>query len=280
MQHTKKRPGLLWTILFTILSVLYLYPMLMILQNSFKTETAITTAAAFQLPTAETFAGLSNYINAIAAKGFLKSFGYSLIISLTSVALILLCCSMCAWYITRVQSILSKTMYYLCVFSMVVPFQMVMFTLSRMADTLRLNTPLNICIIYLGFGAGLAVFMFCGFVKSIPIEIEEAAMIDGCNPAQTYFSIVFPILKPTMISVAILEAMWVWNDYLLPTLVLDIKKYRTIPMLIQYFRGSYGRVEMGPMMACIMLTILPIVIFYLLCQKYIIEGVVAGAVKG
>ncbi|MEG2653844.1 MAG: carbohydrate ABC transporter permease, partial [Ruthenibacterium sp.] len=182
--------------------------------------------------------------------------------------------------ITRVQSILSKTMYYLCVFSMVVPFQMVMFTLSRMADTLRLNTPLNICIIYLGFGAGLAVFMFCGFVKSIPIEIEEAAMIDGCNPAQTYFSIVFPILKPTMISVAILEAMWVWNDYLLPTLVLDIKKYRTIPMLIQYFRGSYGRVEMGPMMACIMLTILPIVIFYLLCQKYIIEGVVAGAVKG
>ncbi|MEG2393921.1 MAG: carbohydrate ABC transporter permease, partial [Ruthenibacterium sp.] len=208
------------------------------------------------------------------------SFGYSLIISLTSVALILLCCSMCAWYITRVQSILSKTMYYLCVFSMVVPFQMVMFTLSRMADTLRLNTPLNICIIYLGFGAGLAVFMFCGFVKSIPIEIEEAAMIDGCNPAQTYFSIVFPILKPTMISVAILEAMWVWNDYLLPTLVLDIKKYRTIPMLIQYFRGSYGRVEMGPMMACIMLTILPIVIFYLLCQKYIIEGVVAGAVKG
>ncbi|MEG0769290.1 MAG: carbohydrate ABC transporter permease [Ruthenibacterium sp.] len=280
MQHTKKRPGLLWTILFTILSVLYLYPMLMILQNSFKTETAITTAAAFQLPTAETFAGLSNYINAIAAKGFLKSFGYSLLISLTSVALILLCCSMCAWYITRVQSVLSKTMYYLCVFSMVVPFQMVMFTLSRMADTLRLNTPLNICIIYLGFGAGLAVFMFCGFVKSIPIEIEEAAMIDGCNPAQTYFSIVFPILKPTMISVAILEAMWVWNDYLLPTLVLDIKKYRTIPMLIQYFRGSYGRVEMGPMMACIMLTILPIVIFYLLCQKYIIEGVVAGAVKG
>ncbi|MEG2286672.1 MAG: carbohydrate ABC transporter permease [Ruthenibacterium sp.] len=278
MQHTKKRPGLLWTILFTILSVLYLYPMLMILQNSFKTETAITTAAAFQLPTAETFAGLSNYINAIAAKGFLKSFGYSLLISLTSVALILLCCSMCAWYITRVQSVLSKTMYYLCVFSMVVPFQMVMFTLSRMADTLRLNTPLNICIIYLGFGAGLAVFMFCGFVKSIPIEIEEAAMIDGCNPAQTYFSIVFPILKPTMISVAILEAMWVWNDYLLPT--LDIKKYRTIPMLIQYFRGSYGRVEMGPMMACIMLTILPIVIFYLLCQKYIIEGVVAGAVKG
>jgi len=196
------------------------------------------------------------------------------------VALILLCCSMCAWYITRVNSLMSKAMYYLCVFSMVVPFQMVMFTLSQTADSLGLNKPSNIAIIYLGFGAGLAVFMFCGFVKSIPLEIEEAAMIDGCNPIQTYFRIVFPIFKPTMISVAILEAMWVWNDYLLPTLVLDIKKYRTIPMLIQYFRGSYGRVEMGPMMACIMLTVLPIIILYLACQKYIIEGVVAGAVKG
>ena len=195
-------------------------------------------------------------------------------------ALILLCCSMCAWYITRVNSLMSKAMYYLCVFSMVVPFQMVMFTLSQTADSLGLNKPSNIAIIYLGFGAGLAVFMFCGFVKSIPLEIEEAAMIDGCNPIQTYFRIVFPIFKPTMISVAILEAMWVWNDYLLPTLVLDIKKYRTIPMLIQLFRGSYGRVEMGPMMACIMLTVLPIIILYLACQKYIIEGVVAGAVKG
>ena len=187
---------------------------------------------------------------------------------------------MCAWYITRVNSLMSKAMYYLCVFSMVVPFQMVMFTLSQTADSLGLNKPSNIAIIYLGFGAGLAVFMFCGFVKSIPLEIEEAAMIDGCNPIQTYFRIVFPIFKPTMISVAILEAMWVWNDYLLPTLVLDIKKYRTTPMLIQYFRGSYGRVEMGPMMACIMLTVLPIIILYLACQKYIIEGVVAGAVKG
>ncbi len=195
-------------------------------------------------------------------------------------ALILLCCSMCAWYITRVNSLMSKAMYYLCVFSMVVPFQMVMFTLSQTADSLGLNKPSNIAIIYLGFGAGLAVFMFCGFVKSIPLEIEEAAMIDGCNPIQTYFRIVFPISSPPMISVAILEAMWVWNDYLLPTLVLDIKKYRTIPMLIQYFRGSYGRVEMGPMMACIMLTVLPIIILYLACQKYIIEGVVAGAVKG
>ena len=280
MNKAKKQGGIVWTVLFTVLSLLYVYPVFMILANSFKVETAISTSTVFQLPTASTFAGLSNYVNAVLAKGFLQSFGYSAFISISSVILILLCCSMCAWYITRVNSVLSKAMYYLCVFSMVVPFQMVMFTLSQTADQLKLNTPWNICIIYLGFGAGLAVFMFCGFAKGIPIEIEEAAMIDGCNPIQTYFHIVFPILKPTMISVAILEAMWVWNDYLLPTLVLDIKKYRTIPMLIQYFRGSYGRVEMGPMMACIMLTVLPIIIFYLLCQKYIIEGVVAGAVKG
>ena len=211
---------------------------------------------------------------------FLASFGYSLIITITSVILIILCCSMCAWYITRVNSTVSKLMYLLCAFSMVVPFQMVMFTLSKTADILSLNTPFNICIIYLGFGAGLAVFMFTGFMKSVPLAIEEAAMIDGCNPLQIFFKIVFPILKPTAISTAILETMWVWNDYLLPTLVLDIKKYRTIPMAIQYFRGSYGRVEMGPMMACIMITVVPIIIMYLLCQKYIIEGVVAGAVKG
>ena len=243
-------------------------------------ETAITTSGAFTLPTADTFAGLSNYANAIGAKGFLVSFGYTAFITVSSVVLILICCSMCAWYITRVNSAASKVMYYLCVFSMVVPFQMVMFTLSSLADKLRLNTPWNICIIYLGFGAGLAVFMFTGFMKTIPVEIEEAAMIDGCNPIQTYFKVVFPILRPTMVSVGILEAMWVWNDYLLPTLVLDIKKYRTISMLIQYFRGSYGRVEMGPMMACIMLTIFPIVVVYLLGQKHIIKGVVAGAVKG
>ncbi|MBU5625391.1 carbohydrate ABC transporter permease [Oscillibacter sp. MSJ-2] len=285
----KTRKGSLWTLFFTVLSALYLYPIIMVVLNSFKEETAITTAGAFEAPTAETFAGLSNYINAIASKGFLQSFGYSLFITVSSVALILLCCSMCAWYITRVKSLLSRVLYYLCVFSMVVPFQMVMFTLSSVADKLhinlllfdlRFNTPWTICFIYLGFGAGLAVFMFSGFMKSIPLEIEEAAMIDGCNPIQTYFHIVFPILRPTMISVGVLETMWVWNDYLLPTLVLDIKKYRTIPMLIQYFRGSYGRVEMGPMMACIVLTILPVVIVYLLGQKHIIKGVVAGAVKG
>ena len=269
-----------FTVVFAVLAVLYVYPVFMILINSFKVETAISTSTVFQLPTADTFAGAANFVAAVVSQGFLQSFFYSAFITVTSVALILLCCSMCAWYITRINGPVSKAIYYLCVFSMVVPFQMVMFTLVQTADSLKLNTPWNICIIYLGFGAGLAVFMFCGFVKSIPLEIEEAATIDGCNPLQTYGLVVLPILKPTLISVAILQAMWVWNDYLLPTLVLDIRKYRTIPMLIQYFRGSYGRVEMGPMMACILLTIVPIIIFYLACQKYIIEGVVAGAVKG
>ena len=272
--------NMVFTVVFSVLAVLYVYPVFMILINSFKVETAISTSTVFQLPTAETFAGVSNFVAAVVSQGFLQSFFYSAFITVTSVALILLCCSMCAWYITRINGPVSKAIYYLCVFSMVVPFQMVMFTLAQTADTLKLNTPYNICIIYLGFGAGLAVFMFTGFMKSVPLAIEEAAMIDGCNPLQIFFKIVFPILKPTAISTAILETMWVWNDYLLPTLVLDIKKYRTIPMAIQYFRGSYGRVEMGPMMACIMITVVPIIIMYLLCQKYIIEGVVAGAVKG
>ena len=192
----------------------------------------------------------------------------------------MICCSMAAWFIVRVNDLFSKIFYYLCIFSMVVPFQMVMFTLANTADRLKLNTPYNICIIYLGFGAGLAVFMFAGFVKSIPLEIEEAAMMDGCSPLGTYIRVLLPILKPTMISTAILEVMWVWNDYLLPTLVLDIKKYMTIPMAIQYFRGSYGTVDMGAMMASITIDIIPIIVLYLVCQKYIIEGVVAGAVKG
>ena len=282
MNNSKAKNALnmVFTVLFSVLAVLYVYPVFMILINSFKVETAINTSTVFQLPTANTFAGTANFVAAVVSQGFLQSFFYSLSITVSSVALILLCCSMCAWYITRINGPISKAIYYLCVFSMVVPFQMVMFTLAQTADSLKLNTPYNICIIYLGFGAGLAVFMFCGFVKSIPLEIEEAATIDGCNPLQTYGLVVLPILKPTLISVAILQAMWVWNDYLLPTLVLDIRKYRTIPMLIQYFRGSFGRVEMGPMMACILLTILPIIVFYLACQKYIIEGVVAGAVKG
>lgn len=268
------------SVFLALLCIVWLYPVLLILLNSFKTELAISTSTVFALPTAETFVGLDNYVYGITQMNFLSSFGYSLVITVTSVLLILLCCSMCGWYITRVTGAVSRAMYLLCVFSMVVPFQMVMFTLSKTADSLRLNTPFNICIIYLGFGAGLAVFMFTGFMKSVPIAIEEAAMIDGCNPLQIFFKVVFPILKPTMISTAILETMWVWNDCLLPTLVLDIKQYRTIPMAIQYFRGSYGRVEMGPMMACIMITVLPIIIMYLVCQKYIIDGVIAGAVKG
>ena len=268
------------SVVLTIVCILGMYPVFMILMNSLKTERAITTTHAFELPTAETFVGLKNYIYGITEMDFLSSLWYSFIITISSVALILLCCSMCAWYITRVQGVLSKGMYYLCVFSMIVPFQMVMFTLAKTADTLKLNNPYNICIIYLGFGAGLAVFMFTGFVKSMPIAIEEAAMIDGCNPLQIFFKVVCPILKPTMISTAILETMWVWNDYLLPTLVLDIKQFRTIPMAIQYFRGSYGKVEMAPMMACIMITVIPVIVLYLACQKYIIDGVVAGAVKG
>ena len=272
--------NILLTVFLTVLSIIWVYPIIMILFNSLKLENAISTDSAFLLPTAETFAGFENYINAINSKGFIKAFFTSVLITSTSVIAILLFCSMCAWYITRVQNIFTKLVYFLFVFSMVVPFQMLMFTLAATSDQLKLNTPYNIWIIYLGFGAGLAVFMFAGFMKSIPLEIEEAAMIDGCNPLRTFFSIVFPVLKPTMISVGILETMWVWNDYLLPYLVLDRKKFTTIPILIQYFKGSFGRVEMGPMMACIMLTVLPIIIIYLLCQKHIIKGVVTGAVKG
>ena len=280
MRTKKSIKNAIYAILLIVASVGWVYPVIMIFLNSLKQETAISTDSAFTLPTADTFAGIENYINAVTSKGFLTSLGYSVLITITSVAAIIICCSMCAWFITRSKGRFSKMVYYLCALSMVVPFQMVMFTLSQTADKLHLNTPYTIWIIYLGFGSGLAVFMFCGFVKSIPIEIEEAALIDGCNPLQTFFHVVVPMLKPTMISVGVLEAMWVWNDYLLPTLVLDIKKYKTIPMLIQYFRGSYGKVEMGPMMASIMMTIIPIIIVYICGQKYIIKGVADGAVKG
>lgn len=276
----KKVTNTIWTVVLSIASLIWVYPVFMILTNSLKKESAISTGTVFHLPTSATFARLANYVDAIASKGFLSSLFYSLFITITSVAAILIFCSMCAWYITRVKSLLSRLLYFLFAFSMVVPFQMVMFTLSQTADKLNLNTPWTIWVIYLGFGAGLAVFMFCGFVKSIPIEIEEAALIDGCGPVQTFFKIDMHMLGSTLVSVGILEAMWVWNDYLLPTLVLDIKKYKTIPMLIQYFRGSYGKVEMGPMMASIMLTIIPIIVVYLAGQKYIIKGVAAGAVKG
>ncbi len=263
-----------------ILAIIWIYPVFMILINSLKGDAYISTSSVFQLPDGQSFVGLANYAEAFFSQGFASAFGTSLLITVTSDILILVCTSMCAWYVTRVHSWLSKLCYGMFVFSMVVPFQMLMFTLSSTADRLNFDTPYNICIIYLGFGAGLAVFMFTGFMKSIPLEIEEAAMIDGCNPIQTFFQIVLPILKPTLISVAILETMWLWNDYLLPYLVLDRKKYMTVPILIQYFRGSYGHVAMGPMMACIMMTVLPIIIMYVCLQKYIIKGVIAGAVKG
>ena len=268
------------SVFMAIVSIAWMYPILMILFNSLKIERAISTTTVFEIPTAETFNGLKNFKEAIFAQGFASAFMASVLITVSSLVLILICCSMCAWYITRVDSILSKVVYYLFVFSMVVPFQMLMFTLSSTADRLNFDTPGKICVIYLGFGAGLAVFMFTGFMKTIPISLEEAAMIDGCGPIRTFFQIDLPVLKPTLISVAILEAMWLWNDYLLPYLVLDRKKYTTIPILIQYFKGSYGSVQMGPMMAAILMTVLPIIVIYLVLQKYIIEGVVAGAVKG
>lgn len=275
----KAKHGWLLTLFFTVLSVIYVMPIAIVLMNSFKRKIYISNRP-FAMPDEKSFVGLENYINGIQKIGFLQAFGYTLFITVCSVAVIILCTSMCAWYITRVKTKITATMYYLFAFSMIVPFQMVMFTLSKIADMLHLGNPVGIVIVYLGFGAGLAVFMFCGFVKSIPLEIEESAMIDGCTPVQTYFKIVFPVMRPTAISVAILEAMWVWNDYLLPYLVLDIKKYKTIPIAIQYLKGGYGSIDMGAMMAMIVLAIIPIIIFYTACQKYIIEGVVAGAVKG
>ena len=280
MVKQKKTLDTIFIVLMALLCLVWIYPIVLILLNSLKIEGTFTTATVFQLPTAETFAGLSNYVYGIFKMNFLSSLGYSLLITISSVVLILLCCSMTGWYLTRVNNKLSKFMNLLIVFSMVVPFQMVMFTLSKTADTLKLNTPWNICIIYLGFGAGLAVFMFTGFMKSVPIEIEEAAMIDGCTPIQTFFKVVLPVMKPTCVTVAILETMWIWNDYLLPYLVLDIKKYKTISIAIQYLKGGYGTIDMGAMMGVLVLSIIPIIAFYLACQKYIIEGVVAGAVKG
>ena len=266
----------------TALSVAYIYPIFMVLINSLKIKDAITTSNMFKLPTEETFNGWKNFEIAIKTNGFFKSFGYSAFITVTSVLAICVFCSMCAWFITRIKNKLTSLIYYLFAFSMVVPFQMVMLTLSKTANRMGLDSPWLIWIIYLGFGAGLAVFMFAGFMKSVPLEIEEASMIDGCNPLQTFFKVVFPILKPTMVSVAILEAMWVWNDYLLPYLVLDrTKEYSTLPILVQAaFTGSYGRQQQGPMFASMLLTIVPIIIIYIAGQKHIIKGVAAGAVKG
>ena len=292
----ERRRKTILSVVLAFICILYILPVLAVVVNSFKLNTYVKTET-FALPTAESFAGWANYIKGVTFGNypFWKSAFYSLFITLVSTALILLCTSMAAWYIARVDSKLCRGVYYLCVFSMVVPFQMVMFTLSKTADRVKipyfnfasgslekvaLNTPWTIPIIYLGFGAGLAIFMFVGFVKSIPLEIEEAAAIDGCGPVRTFFLVVLPMLKPTLISVGILELMWVWNDYLLPYLVLDSTKYFTIPIHIQYLKGSYGTVDLGATMALISLSIIPVIVFYLLCQKYIIKGVAAGAVKG
>jgi raffinose/stachyose/melibiose transport system permease protein len=262
-----------------VMALVYVMPILIILMNSFKKKTYINLQP-FTFPAEKTFSGTENYIVGIEDYGFLSGVGWTLIITIGSTLAILLLCSMFAWYITRVQNRLTRTLYTLCVFSMVVPFQMVMFTLSKTADTLKLNTPWGIIIVYLGFGAGLAVFMFCGFVKGIPLEVEEATMIDGCSPLGTFFKVVLPMLKPTYISVGILQTMWIWNDFLLPYLVLDQKRFKTISMIIQTMKGSYGRVDMGAIMACLVMAVIPVIIFYLSCQKYIIKGVAAGAVKG
>ena len=279
MNVRKAKHGTLLTVLFTIISIAYVYPIFLVLINSFKKK-AYISRDPFSIPQGKILVGLDNYVKGIQKTGFVQAFGLSLFITICSVAVIILCTSMCAWYICRVKNAATNTIYYLCLFSMIVPFQMVMFTLSKIANILHLNNPVGIIVVYLGFGAGLSVFMFVGFVKSIPLEIEEAAMIDGCTPLQTFFQVVLPILKPTCITVTILQAMWIWNDYLLPYLVLDIKKYKTIPIAVQYLKGGYGSVDMGALMGVLVLAIIPIIIFYLFCQRYIIEGVVAGAVKG
>ena len=269
------------TCFFAVLCLIWLIPIFEVLINSFKSN-AWVNLDAFALPNAESFVGFANYVKGMTFGNypFLKSVFYSTFITVVSVVLILLCCSMSAWYIARVDSKFARIFYYLCLFSMIVPFQMVMFTLTFTADRLKLSSPWTIPVVYLGFGAGLAIFMFVGFVKGLPLEIEEAAAIDGCGPFRTFFSVVLPMLKPTLISVGILEVMWVWNDYLLPYLVLDRTKYMTIPIHVQYLKGSYGTVDLGATMAVIMLSIIPIIIVYLLCQKHIIKGVAAGAVKG
>ena len=279
MAEKKKNTDRFLTIVFSIISVIYLIPIALVVLNSFKKK-AYISRYPFKIPTGKMFVGLDNYINGIKKTGFFEAFGWTLFITVASVAVIILCTSMCAWYISRVKNAVTSTIYYLCLFSMIVPFQMVMFPLSKIADMLGLTTPWGLVVVYLGFGAGLSVFMYTGFVKSIPLEIEEAAMMDGCTPVHTFFKVVLPIMKPTCVTVAILQAMWIWNDYLLPYLILDMTKYKTISIAVQYLRGGYGSIDMGAMMGVLVLAIIPIVVFYLSCQKYIIEGVVAGAVKG
>lgn len=279
MGKKKEKNSAILTVVFSILSVLWLCPIALVLLNSFKKK-AYISRRPFAIPTGKMFVGLDNYVNGIEKTGFFQAFGWTVFITVGSVLVIIFCTSMCAWYICGVKNTFTNTFYYLCLFSMIVPFQMVMFPLSKIVNMLHLNTPWGLIIVYLGFGAGLAVFMFTGFVKSIPLEIEEAAMIDGCTPIHTFFDVVLPIMKPTCVTVAILQTMWIWNDYLLPYLNLDMKRFKTVSIAIQYLRGGYGSIDMGAMMGVLVLAIIPIIVFYLFCQKYIIEGVVAGAVKG
>lgn len=278
MKGKRKTSDVIIFVILVILAIAFLSPIFIVLINSFKGKFFISDAP-FVLPNKQTFVNFENYTSGIEKTNFLNATGWSLFITVFSVGFIVLLTAMTAWYITRVKSKFSNLLYYLFVFSMIVPFQMVMFTMTKVANVLSLDNPVGIIAIYVGFGAGLSVFMFCGFVKSVPIEIEEAAMMDGCNPIRTYFFVVLPILKPISVTVAILNVMWIWNDYLLPYLVIG-SDYKTIPIAIQYLKGGYGSIDMGAMMAMLVLAIIPIVVFYLVCQKHIIEGVTSGAVKG
>lgn len=275
----KMKHGALWTIIFTIVSLTWIFPIALVVLNSFKNK-AYISRYTFALPNSKSFAGLENYTRGIERTDLIASFGWTLLVTVGAVLLILVCTAMCAWWIVRVNNWVAKFIYVLFLFNMIVPFQMVMFPLSKIADMMKLNTPWGLWIIYLGFGAGLAVFMFTGVVKGIPAEIEEAAMIDGASVPRTFFTIVVPMMKPSIVSVAILQTMWIWNDFLLPYLTLDMRKYKTMSIAVQYLKGGYGSVDMGAMMGCLVLAIIPIVVFYMFCQKHIIAGVTAGAVKG
>ena len=278
MNAKLKHPAV-WTVIFSLVSLAWIFPIVLVVINSFKSK-AYISSDTFSIPTGDMFVGLENYARGIDRTDLIASFGWTVVVTVGSVALILLCTSMCAWWIVRVNNVFAKAIYLLFLFNMIVPFQMVMFTLSKLADMLSLNTPWGLWVVYLGFGAGLAVFIFTGVVKGIPQELEESAMLDGASVPRIFFNIVVPIMRPSIISVAILETMWIWNDYLLPYLTLDLNKYKTMSIAVQYLKGGYGSVDMGAMMGCLVLAILPIIIFYLICQKYIVKGVIAGAVKG
>lgn len=278
MNAKLKHPAV-WTVIFSLVSLAWIFPIVLVVINSFKSK-AYISSDTFSIPTGDMFVGLENYARGIDRTDLIASFGWTVVVTVGSVALILLCTSMCAWWIVRVNNVFAKAIYLLFLFNMIVPFQMVMFPLSKIADSLGLNTPWGLWLVYLGFGAGLAVFIFTGVIKSLPAEIEEAAMIDGASVPRTFFTIVVPMMKPSMVSVAILQTMWIWNDFLLPYLTLDMRKYKTMSIAIQYLKGGYGSVDMGAMMGCLVLAIIPIIVFYLFCQKYIIAGVTAGAVKG